>query len=299
MRYVDRLTVAAPASLSIADGPGAGELVEARAYYGAMPIPAKAFDFKAYKADDVKSALRQLFHGKCAYCESSYQATQPPDIEHFRPKGGVEDCAGHPGYWWLAMKWSNLLPSCIDCNRRRRQTSAAGFNTLEDLERALLQRGDEQLGKKDSFPTSDGFWAAPENDPETSEHPLLIDPTRTNPQDHLVWRVDDELAIVLPRVVEGIECQRAVASIHIYGLNRLGLTVGRTRLLKGLKVAVQQINMLIAISETVDEIEQASIVRVVMKIVEGIKEHAKANAPYSAMAQAFIDTYCAHLETAG
>ncbi|MEF9674035.1 hypothetical protein QNM99_25505 [Pseudomonas sp. PCH446] len=45
------------------------------------------------------------------------------DVEHYRPKGAVSEDASHPGYWWVAMDWDNLLPSCIDCNRKRKQVT--------------------------------------------------------------------------------------------------------------------------------------------------------------------------------
>lgn len=46
-------------------------------------------EFKAYRHPTVKSALVELFQGKCAYCESLIGAASPIDIEQFRPKGGV------------------------------------------------------------------------------------------------------------------------------------------------------------------------------------------------------------------
>ena len=70
------------------------------------------------------------FFGKCAYCESLITNNQPGDVDHYRPKGRVMDANNkpvmittalgenpHPGYYWLAYQFSNLLPSCIDCNR--------------------------------------------------------------------------------------------------------------------------------------------------------------------------------------
>ncbi|MEK9939970.1 MAG: hypothetical protein VW548_03245, partial [Methylotenera sp.] len=147
MRKVDRASVPAPASLVGAGCSGAEELNKARDYYSALAKKAelsavakgkkpkaaksakakksaeetksrKAFEFKAYKNDDVRHALFTLFHGKCAYCEARYDTTAPVDIEHFRPKGGI-DGTDHLGYWWFAATWLNLLPSCIDCNRKR------------------------------------------------------------------------------------------------------------------------------------------------------------------------------------
>ena len=100
MRFVDRAAVAAPASLRDG-GPRDTELTAARDYYSPPIKPSKSYKFKVYKRRDIEVALRNLFHGKCAYCESFFAATQPADIEHYRPKGGIEECPGHPGYWWL------------------------------------------------------------------------------------------------------------------------------------------------------------------------------------------------------
>ena len=55
--------------------------------------------FNAYGNDAVKAALEKLFHGKCSYCESHYSATQPIDVEHYRPKNVGT------GYFWMAAVW--------------------------------------------------------------------------------------------------------------------------------------------------------------------------------------------------
>src|SRR6185295_18181901 len=71
------------------------------------------------------------FRGRCVYCETNITDFQHGDIEHFRPKKGVTDEGDqpvvipmadgknmeHPGYYWLAYQWTNLLPSCITCNQ--------------------------------------------------------------------------------------------------------------------------------------------------------------------------------------
>jgi hypothetical protein len=72
--------------------------------------------------------LRRHFRGKCAYCESRVTTTDFGDAEHYRPKAGVTQRHGgkmktveyggkaHPGYYWLAYDWRNLLPACGQCN---------------------------------------------------------------------------------------------------------------------------------------------------------------------------------------
>src|SRR5262249_21376268 len=114
------------------------------------------------------------FRGRCAYCESYISDFQHGDMEHFRPKKAVTDendapilvtrpdgskCA-HPGYYWLAYQWSNLLPSCITCN----------------------QPGDNGIGKRNRFPLQAANYAIAENQIE-KEKPLLINPIDPNDDD--------------------------------------------------------------------------------------------------------------------
>jgi hypothetical protein len=61
----------------------------------------------------VEDQLSIAYQYKCAYCERLTKA----DIEHYRPKKGIAEEAGHLGYYWLCYEWSNLIPSCITCNR--------------------------------------------------------------------------------------------------------------------------------------------------------------------------------------
>ena len=51
-------------------------------------------NFSVYKHDSVKLALIELFHGKCAYCESPVNAVSARDIEHYRPKGQIDPGTG-------------------------------------------------------------------------------------------------------------------------------------------------------------------------------------------------------------
>jgi 5-methylcytosine-specific restriction endonuclease McrA len=76
--------------------------------------------------------LTNVFNGKCAYCDTKIDAGFYDDAEHYRPKSGVRISAGskrkpvvkngtkHPGYYWLAYTWSNLVPSCQHCNNKKR-----------------------------------------------------------------------------------------------------------------------------------------------------------------------------------
>lgn len=135
---------------------------------------------------DLKQHLFELFHGKCAYCESRVLHVDYGDVEHYRPRGRVEEDATHPGYWWLAYETENLLPSCGLCN-------GPG-------------------GKWDQFPLDGGEHVrAPGS--LAGEQPLLLNPYEPeHPRTHLRF---------LPRGgVEG-RTPRGERTIEICGLRRL------------------------------------------------------------------------------
>lgn len=153
------------------------------------------------------------FYGKCAYCESLIQNNQPGDVDHFRPKGRVTDEGNrpieiddgngnkisHPGYYWLAYYWKNLLPACADCNRARKHPVS----------------GEKMLfGKWDKFPVRDYRATGPGD--EDKEEALLLNPVLDNPEKHLEF---DETGVFIPISEEGRKC------IEIFGLNERMLLV--------------------------------------------------------------------------
>jgi len=79
-------------------------------------------DGKTDNIDSLKWTLKQIYHNKCAFCESDI-TNDFGDIEHFRPKNGNEDkikkCDNTYSYYWLAFSWDNLLPSCNRCNGKK------------------------------------------------------------------------------------------------------------------------------------------------------------------------------------
>jgi hypothetical protein len=174
----------------------------------------KEIDEKFYKAQRV--ALLDIFHGKCAYCESFLEANQRTgDVEHYRPKGRVteldgrlvyvEDPAGarrqHPGYYWLAYEWTNLLPACSACNRPGKD--AAGSSA----------------GKWDRFPVASYRAFTPED--LAREDPLLLNPWSDEPNEHL--KFDTSTGIISWR------SDRGKHTVDILGLNRRGLPEDRLR----------------------------------------------------------------------
>lgn len=62
-----------------------------------------------YGHQEIKNTLIDMFHGKCAYCESKIKHISYGAIEHFRPKSIL-------AFENLAFEWTNLLLSCDICN---------------------------------------------------------------------------------------------------------------------------------------------------------------------------------------
>jgi uncharacterized protein (TIGR02646 family) len=209
MIHRDRYSIAIPDSCNGQGSESEIELQEATDFYSSYQAEDKSFNFKVYKNDDIKNALEGLFKKKCAYCESYYLHIHPTDLEHYRPKGRVkkENNKGFisPGYWWLAADWNNLLPSCIDCNRKR---------THKMKYRQVL------LGKADHFPIHPDSNNLRLPGSEASETPLLINPCTEDPLDHLTFFPVSEKPIAIPLNASGISKLKANASIKYYGLNR-------------------------------------------------------------------------------
>jgi uncharacterized protein (TIGR02646 family) len=235
MRRVDRTAVQEPPILSERGDDGKSEAERIAEHYASPD--AKTYDWKKrrlYAHDEVKRALRVLFHKKCAYCEWYYAASHSINVEHYRPKSRVAkvDCAAvHRGYHWRAVDWENLLAACIDCNSFRYHD-----------EQADSKAGS---GKGDRFPLRDPSKRATCAADEPLEDPLLLDPTRHDPADHLefTWR-----GIIRPKDVDGAPSPYGSTSIDIYGLQRTDLVplrrdhairvLGRLRTLRRAKRAL-------------------------------------------------------------
>ncbi len=147
------------------------------------------------------------FRGKCAYCDRDIH-NQHGDVEHYRPECAVTDIdrkpvtrtingqvETHPGYYWLAYDWTNLVPSCIRCNQ-----SSTKFTE------------GKLIGKWDRFPVVD--FRAWEPGKEDDEEPLLIHPAKMKPSDHLIFH---------PNGVIGWNTDCGETTVRVLGLNEYGL----------------------------------------------------------------------------
>jgi hypothetical protein len=285
------------------------ELQRARKYYKRKTRPKKAFPFARYKEWEVCQALDDLFHGKCAYCESRYRAVDARDVEHYRPKGGVTEAPGHWGYWWLAAIWRNLLPSCPPCNQRRRQVVFDPGMTLEEFERALRLKPKRLTGKANAFPVRGDNWVTTETGDLTSEDPLLINPCERDPAAHLefifewddkmlFWEADPIVAVVRPKLTAaGEEDPYAKASIAIYGLNRAGLILEREARVRELQMRCHPIVDLAHDMESSPSPAEASrIMARLAKYKADLLKATQPDQPYAGMARAFVRQFEKELE---
>ena len=171
----------------------------------------KAPSFDSGVWGDLKEwLLENVFYKKCAYCESNVTSTSFGDAEHYRPKGKVtmraaggetvvELQAGqpHPGYYWLAYDWRNLLPACQRCNSAN--------------------------GKMNQFPVGAQHRGPPPVDPDLldqEEQPLLLHPYRHDPNEHLEFGAKG--------VVAG-KTELGKKSVEVYDLDRGDLRTERQR----------------------------------------------------------------------
>lgn len=124
------------------------------------------------------------FYSRCAYCE---RRSDNLEVEHYRPAKEVRkldntlvkrkrpdnDWEKHPGYYWEAYNWLNLLPSCNECNAKR---------------------------KKNKFPVESDDYAWKEKE-QQYERPLLLNPLLDDVESHMYW--DEKAKQLLPSTKKG------------------------------------------------------------------------------------------------
>lgn len=79
--------------------------------YDKIPKAEKETLLSHYRHKDIKNALSQSSHSKCAFCESKPDESGNIEVEHLAPKSL---------YPHLTFDWDNLLPACRKCNDAKR-----------------------------------------------------------------------------------------------------------------------------------------------------------------------------------
>ena len=185
--------------------------------------------------------LENVFQFQCAYCEARLARDRyHGDAEHFRPKGNVvfrneqgqelsPNCTlpdgtviKHPGYFWLAYNWRNLVPACSFCNSgkgKNDQFPAHGSHLLPipltEAEAATLTL--DERAELIEFPIGSKKYYPGPRTLDAGEQPLLLNPLNPvetrRPHKHLRYGLG---GIVVP--VD--DSPLGTSSIEVYQLKR-------------------------------------------------------------------------------
>jgi uncharacterized protein (TIGR02646 family) len=261
---------AAPGFLADAKKRWQKETIKAIAHYTSGTAK-KAFKFEAYNDSQLKEELKKVFV-KCAYCESNYGAVSDGDVEHFRPKGKVnEKNPQTPGYYWLANDWDNLLLSCQHCNQRR--------NHILYGETSL-----EASGKLDQFPLSDETKRVNNHGATLEEEEkvrLLLNPCKDKPEDHFEY--DKEKALIIALTKKG------KVSVEVYALRRPLLVRERQ---ERLNILFQQMDVVKSELERFNKdksVKQKSRFDTQLDIL--LNTFTKRESPYAGMCRYFVKKF--------
>ena len=235
----------------------------------------KEFPFKVYREEYVKAVMEKAFHGKCAYCESYYQSLIPVDVEHFRPKGAVvvDGKITKPAYYWLASEWSNLLPSCIRCNRANK------YN--------MPNKKTVTMGKKNFFPLEEGSPRAKKPGEEQKERPLLLNPYKDDPEKHLEFSSNG--IVMAAQDGHGRISKKGEQSITIYALSRPSLIERRAEVAKLIAAQIERVR-----EATVNVREFPAtprFKRVLRRELASLKDFRKPEKEFAAMARQLTDEF--------
>ena len=212
---------------------------------------AKRFNFSSYVYghDSVRHSLSTVQRDKCCYCESRLGVTSHRVVEHFRPKGAVQQDSDqrmeYPGYYWLAYSWTNLFMSCHVCNSTHK--------------RSLFPLADHTARARSHHGNLDG------------ECPLFINPGLEDPRRHIRFRG--------PAAVGATK--RGHATIHGLGLRRSALEEARRERLAQL----MNFRLIAGMEEIEDRVGKEQI-RHARRMLE---EAILPGAIYSSMAQDFLE----------
>ncbi|MEK1888215.1 MAG: AAA family ATPase [Phyllobacterium sp.] len=139
---------------------------------------------------EVEAPLRELFHNKCAFCETRLEFG-PVEIDRFRPPVGATNMDGRGSldhYGWLALEWNNLYPICGACNRAKKSLFPVRG------ERAAILTPIDQIN--------------------SAEIALLLDPANDQPETHFEFAADGSIKAIT---------ERGEVTIKVFNLNRTPL----------------------------------------------------------------------------
>jgi len=221
MIFIDRNLVKIPEILKNGSAKSKKELAAAIKHFTGPDKHKTYKNFKIYRDISVKKKLIELCNSKCAYCESTFLKTYVGDIEHFRPKGEIEELKAtgnsKPGYYWLAADWDNLLLSCRNCNQKSKQS------TIQVQEA-------KSMGKMNQFPLFDEKKRArshKDNLKNEEKVRLLLNPCVEDPENYFTYDINS--GIIKSKKRSAFLKQRALSSIKVFALQRVPLVQDREK----------------------------------------------------------------------
>jgi AAA domain, putative AbiEii toxin, Type IV TA system len=207
--HVERGRIGAPSALKDKQANQARK--DARAFFSRPAASRRQLSFKfdgrVFAAPAVVDALSELFMHKCAFCESAVGLTAPPEVVHLRPAQAALDLDGTIApdhYWWLAYAWENLYLSCQLCARVR----GSRF----------------PVAARRARPTAEGKSL-------DRERPLLLDPCRDAPEQHLLYLPDHTVVS---------DDERGRTTCDMFDLNRPALVAARAEAARLLESEIER-----------------------------------------------------------
>ncbi len=269
MIFIDRNLVTAPKKLTDENGAGKKELAKAIEHYTGANKDKTYKGFRVYGHAEVKEALIELCKDKCAYCESSFSSTYVGDVEHFRPKGGVEieykKCQ-HCNEEYLKFHEGVENKVCTHCGEAPSGTPkqlakltkkkvikpgyywlAADWDNLLYSCRNCNQKSKqflpnaverETVGKMNQFPLLKEEFRSKSHVDDLEEEEkvrLLINPCIEDPEDHFEY--DIESGVIRAKQTDDLIKKRASSSIKVYSLQRVPLVQKREK--KAIEISAQ------------------------------------------------------------
>ena len=157
----------------------------------------------AFSDKSVKEKLREIYKGKCAYCE---QKSETLFVEHYRPKSQ---------YDWLKNEWSNLLPVCTECNKAKKDNFPVSGKKIKT----------KPIDKKEYCANSEILIA---------ELPVIIHPELDTPENHFYY---DKSGIAYGNT------NRGQKNISILNLNREYLIQKRKALIDSVNSKINNVEI--------------------------------------------------------
>ncbi|MFV8281198.1 retron system putative HNH endonuclease [Christiangramia marina] len=178
--------------------------------------------------NNIRTEISKKTDNKCSYCESELKI-QNLTIDHFRPKSAAADREGKISsehYWWLALVWNNLLPSCQICNSNKKN-----FFPVARKRATVNYYAKDRLFNK--------------------EKPLLIDPEFENPEEYFYY---DQDGLIYS------DTERGVITINLLGLNREELVKSRQSIASEILSILNDFPISTNFSD-VDNLEKENLIR--------------------------------------